>query len=760
MEYGLVLRWALLYALLAAVAFPAVAAVFRDAHDDGAGFAVPVALAVVGLVGYWLGRLSFGLGTAVVAVLVLAGASALAYRRGVRPDWRALGETMLVFAVAFLFLVAVRAVDPAIVPGGGEKFLDFGLLNSLLRAETLPPQDPWFAGETVKYYYGGHMIAALLTELTATPPAYAYNLALAGFYATLVTAAYGLAGTISRARGASGRLGGALGAVFVGFASNLATPIRVAAHLFDAPWLARAFGVHVNRFGQPRTIAQSPDLFSYWDASGVIPGTINEFPLFAFLNGDLHAHMMSTPLLLLIAGLCYAYWQTPETELLRRRLLVFGAVPAVGGLLAVVNTWSFPSVGGLTVLTLALAESDPLTLLRGERERLTDGRLRGELGRIGAAVAVAGVVLALSVLVAVPFFAGMVLGTGSERTLGLLPERSSTGALLVVHGAFVAVAATYLVRRADRDGGGDPGPESVGTATALVGLVLATAVYGNVGVLFVIAPVLVLTWVLARTRESVGYEAVLFAGATGLVLIVEFLYVKEQAGPGRMNTVFKTYMQVWVMFGVAAGGVLAVTLSELLPDRPDDLSPASAVAPVLAAALVVSLSLYGGIALDNHFDRGRSDATLDGTAYVETVHGGEAAAIDWLDEREGQPTLVSAPGTSIYQWVNGPSSLTGVPTVAGWNHEVGYRGVAAYRERVEDVETIYTGSPGERARLLDEYDVQYVYVGPTERDRYGGPTGTVSFANVTGVSAEPVFEGGDVRIYAVDQSAYENESAA
>ncbi len=47
----------------------------------------------------------------------------------------------------------------------------------------------WFAGEPVKYYYGGHLVTTLFAWLTATPPRFAYNLALAGFYATLVTAA-------------------------------------------------------------------------------------------------------------------------------------------------------------------------------------------------------------------------------------------------------------------------------------------------------------------------------------------------------------------------------------------------------------------------------------------------------------------------------------------------------------------------------------------------------------------------------------------
>ncbi len=38
-----------------------------------------------------------------------------------------------------------------------------------------------------------------------------------------------------------------------------------------------------------------------------------------------------------------------------------------------------------------------------------------------------------------------------------------------------------------------------------------------------------------------------------------------------------------------------------------------------------------------------------------------------------------------------------------------------YDRRVDDVATIYTGEPAEQRRLLEAYDVRYVYVGPAER---------------------------------------------
>ena len=71
-------------------------------------------------------------------------------------------------------------------------------------------------------------------------------------------------------------------------------------------------------------------------------------------------------------------------------------------------------------------------------------------------------------------------------------------------------------------------------------------------------------------------------------------------------------------------------------------------------------------------------------------------------------------------------------------------GQEAYETRVADVSTIYTGSTAARTRLLDAYDVAFVYVGPNERALYG----EVSFAGIDGLSI--AFENGAVTIYAVE----------
>ena len=728
-------------------------------HD---ALAVPLALAVLGVVGHLVGHLAFGW-PAVLAGLVALVAATVAVRDRATPDRRWPVEAAAVFAVAFLFVVAVRAIDPAAGPlpvAIGEKLLDFGLLASLARAPVLPPEDMWFAGATVRYHYGGHLLVSLLGTLTGTAPAHAYNLGLAAAYATLVVAAWGLAGSVATTVGAPRRTAAALGAFLVAGAGNLDTPLRVLLWLLPrgpASWLAAGLGY------EPSVVAWRPTDFFYFSASRVIPVdptnpntfmAATEFPLFAWLNGDLHAHMLSQPFTLLAAALLLGYWRA-DGEPRRRVLLLFGALPPLAGWIGAVNVWSFPTVGGLALLTVALAPGEPTDLLsarwratRTLAERLgpREGRLAEEARRLGLATAAAASVLALGVLWTAPYWALVVLGGPGLRPAPWGPW-TPLGGFLRHHGLLLASLGLYLVGATAVVAGTPRLAWALGLALLGVGVLLGAPVLG-----FALPLALGAWWVLRRGREADFVLLLVLAGA-GLVVLVEVVTVEGE----RFNTVFKYYAHVWLFWSVAAGVGLARLLAGW-PGEAIEVDPPrwSAVARGLTAAVVVLGGVYGAFALPAHAnDPGPAVAadgpTLDATAYVAVSFPREAPAIAWLDDREGRPVIVTAaPGG--YWWrpdrgdgASAPASLTGLPTVLGWIHERQYRGPAAYDRRRGDVEAIYAGTPAEQRRLLTAYDVRYVYVGPAERARYG--TVTVGDLEATTVAGEWA----EVRIYAVDR---------
>jgi YYY domain-containing protein len=755
MEVGLVALWVVLFLLLGLVALPISTWLFPERARTG--LAIPVALATLAVVGHLVGHVAFGWPAVAAGLAVLVAGSYVAAGR-TDVDWRSFGEVGVVFTLAFGLIIAIRAVDPAAAPlpiATGEKFLDFGLLRTLERSGSLPPEDMWFAGEPVKYYYGGHMLTVLLATLSDTAPRFAYNLALAGFYATLVSGAYGLAGALVPAD-APRRLAAAFGAFFVGIAGNLETAARVlvwllpdslAGHVVDATGLGRG------------AMEWTPAAFYYFDATRVIPldatdpesgRAATEFPFFAWLNGDLHAHMMAQPFLLLTVGLLLAYWRLPAEAWRKRLLVLVGLLPPVAGLVGFVSLWSFPTVGGLVALTVTLAPADPATLVPRDIEVL-DPQERWyweELRRVGFGLVAAAVVLVGGILWTLPFWTDVMLG-GPSRSAAIWDLRTPVGNLLLVNGAFFAVFAVALARRA----GSELGRPLFVWGGVLA--VLAVTVVAGFPALGLAGPLVLGGWWLVREGDNVGFATMLVVAGAGILLIVELATVEGE----RFNTIFKPYAQIWLLWAVAAAALLARLVTGWPARLLDaDRSRLSAAGVALAVALVLTTGLYTPLALMSHANTTNQGPavvadgpTLDATAYLEHQYPREAPAIRWVDRLAGQPTIVTAaPGGYFWYPDDGrgssaPSSLTGVPAMLGWYHEAQYRGDEPYQQRLGDVLDIYTHENASYQReLLDYYDVEYVYVGPAERSKYG----EITVDEVANVTVARQFE--NVTIYAVD----------
>ncbi|MCF2165639.1 MULTISPECIES: DUF2298 domain-containing protein [Halobacterium] len=757
MEFGVVARWWVFFGVLLVAGLPVASRLLPDAPDRGASVAMPLSLVVVTLATLWVGQVAYGqLVVGGVFVAVLAAAAWLA-RGGVEIPRKPLLEVVGVFTVAFVFLIVVRAWADGVQPGGGEQFLDFGLLQALDRAGQLPPRDMWFAGERVVYYYGGQLMASIGAHLTDTAPRFAYEPALAGVYAMGCTAAYGLASTIAAGNGGEGRpvgvptaIGGAgvamavvvlatgvdwlvvalpaaaaavvvtrprrvragvLGAFAFGFASNLGPVIRLLAARVDVVRAAVvAAGINADR--RP---AITPEAFDMWHASRFMETGLNEFPLFAYLNGDLHAHMVSVPVLFVAVAVGVAYYRTPARQRRRRWALLWGGFPVAGAAILTVNTWSLPTVFGVAALAVALADPAPATLLPTGVQRWT--RRRSAVGqsvqRVLLAVGVAAVGGVLAVAIAWPFVQNVLLAGASNQHLAVLPVPSQAGALVFVHGLFLAAFGAYFVSRvATSVAGWVVAAAAAGAAVAVA--VAVGPVVGGVGITAVVlvGPVLGAAWWLRR-RNAAGVECVLVAAGAGLVVLVEYVYLADAASYERFNTVFKVYAQVWALWSVAGGVALAGVSERRASSR--------GLGAVFVVGLVVAASVYGGLAVTTHAANA-DDASLDALEYAGDAHPGEAAAARWLGDRRRGTRIIAAPGVDPYTWQNPAASLSGVPTVAGWAHAANYHSQAAWEQRVDDIGVVYeTTDAASRAAILEKYDVTYVWVGPVERARYEIP---------------------------------------
>lgn len=224
---------------------------------------------------------------------------------------------------------------------------------------------------------------------------------------------------------------------------------------------------------------------------------------------------------------------------------------------------------------------------------------------------------------------------------------------------------------------------------------------------------------------------------TGVLLTLgpEFLYLRDNFGV-RLNTTFKFYYQAWVMFGVAGAYGLAYLWLTKRTSR------ARVVAGVTTAAygalLVVALlfPLYASRSRAIEY-RGparaadgtpleRQPATLDGLAYLARYNPAEYEAIIWLREQAraaAEPPVVLEAVGGQYSGYGRVSSMSGLPTLLGWpGHELQWRGSdnpePGRREPI--VQQIYHAEDlASVDRLLDEFNVTFIYVGGLEREKYG-----------------------------------------
>jgi uncharacterized membrane protein len=202
-----------------------------------------------------------------------------------------------------------------------------------------------------------------------------------------------------------------------------------------------------------------------------------------------------------------------------------------------------------------------------------------------------------------------------------------------------------------------------------------------------------------------------------------------------MNTVFKLYLQAWVLFALSAGAAFAWLLPELHKWLPSWRNGWQAV----GLALLAGTALFTVTAtFDKVRDRMAPQAphTLDSMTYMEYAQYADQGvtmdlsqdyhAIRWMqDNVEGSPVIVET-NCPEYRWCTRFTIYTGLPGVVGWNwHQRQRRALLPpdwITERIDEIANFYnTNDPAQAEAFLKKYNVQYIVVGQLEHAYYPGP---------------------------------------
>jgi YYY domain-containing protein len=796
------LVWLVALEVIFLVTLPIAVRTMRWLPDRGVVLARPLGLLLVSWI-VWMGASTggwdFGRGSVVLSILIVATLSAVLSRgrervmvAHVRRHWRYLVSVEVLFVVAFLVFVMIRAANPDLWHPfrGGEKPMDLAYLTAVVKSTTFPPYDPWYAGGIINYYYFGFVLVASLIRLTGIVPAVAYNLAVPMFFALTLSAAFSVGYNLTE--GLRRRMKLRVSARST-LAAGAATAMLVAilANLDGAGQLLQATG---------RTASgESFGSFDFWRSSRLMPGqiSITEFPFWSFLFGDLHAHMISLPFQVLTIGLALNLVLSAGSPVrMVRRVPAIGGMALVVGSLAAINTWDVPAYALLGVGAIGIV------VLVSHR-----GALR--LTVLGKWLIWSAAFWAALYLLFLPFhqnyeapFAG--LRTSQWRTVAWH--------YMAIHGILFFLAASWigvesyrnlLVRPRLSPRPGAMPADALGRRSLLgsrrltavlvaMALALALAVWVTVPALhqwttaavlalFVaMSAALALWWGAHRGRAETPLQMLLLAMAVlalGVGIGVDLVTAERDID--RMNTVFKFYLNAWVLYGVVGGaGAWQLWASGALRLRgvgrwryPRGAWLALLIVLVASSAVFPMLGTRARIA--DRFDNGIG-LTLDGTAYQQTAEyhdpgpgnrgddpgaryalWPDAEALEYIRQNiDGSPVFLEAV-TDQYRWTPRVSQYTGNPVVVGWQwHQSQQRGdggaqPAAVNRRIADVRTMYrTTDVAQFTRLLAKYEVAYVYLGSTERLYFPGE-GIAKFDAMVGTVLQVIFTNGEATVYRV-----------
>ncbi len=570
-------------------------------------------------------------------------------------------EEVLFFA-SFAFWSFVRGFQPDI--NGLEKFMDYGFINSILRSGYFPPADMWQSGETINYYYFGHLVAAVLTKLAGIRSAITYNLMLATIFGFSFVGTFSLTANLVKQ-------------IKLKVSKRISRRTIFIAGLLSALLFTLGGNLHTAAWHLIPQIKGDSQFYWYPDATRFIgynppteDKTIHEFPIYSFVVSDLHGHVSDIPFVLLLLALLFSFLisrQSKEsfTFYVLRFMLPLALTLAV---MYMTNSWDFPIYFLITGATIFYFNYFPP---RADPPLAEKSKWRFETFLNTGIYSL--VIIFLAIIFSLPFHLNF---QQIAQGVALVNAHSLWWQLLVLWGYQWILCLSFIIF-----------------------LTLKKKITNS---LLVIPDIFIL---------------ILVSVATLLIIIPEIIYVKDIYIPSfhRANTMFKLVYQSFVLYALSSGYIIARVLTGIKKGILKILLT-TVYCLLLAAALIYPHFAIKGYYGDLNLYRG-----LDGLAFLQKKYPEDFQALQWLEKNiQGQPIILEAVGDSYTEY-NRLSMASGLPTVEGWLvHEWLWRG--SFDEpgkRAADVKTIYESENLEEVKkLISKYQIDYLYIGGAERQKY------------------------------------------
>ncbi len=502
----------------------------------------------------------------------------------------------------------------------------------------------------------------------------------------------------------------------------------------------------------------------YWNPSRVIPpgpgNEITEFPFFTFLYSDLHAHMIVLTMTTFVIAWALATVKARRASLLS---VVVGAL-VIGGLYPtnLSDIYTYLPVG-VTALVYAIWRADDVPKM-GWLPALSPTTRRIILSVLGAVA-----LTLLSIWFYEPYRAAY-----SQAYSKLDPWTASKTPMMsyLTHwGLFLFLIFSWLVWETRQWMAATPvsSLEKLRPFQILIELALAVFIvlmlylaYRKAWIGWIALPLAAWAGVLMLRPDQPDTKrlALFWVGTAMLITIVVELYT-VRGDIGRMNTIFKFYLQAWTLLAVSGGAAFVWLLVDVHTWLPRWRN----------AWQVVLTMLFAGAALytitattDKINDRMAPQAphTLDSMTYMDYAEYWDSQTMDlsqdyrairWMqDNVKGSPVIVET-NCVEYRWCTRFTIYTGLPGVVGWNwHQRQQRALGPpnwVTDRVDAIGQFYnTVDLGYTRDFIAKYNVRYIIVGQLEHIYYE-ESGLQKFSQYDGIYWKTVYHNMDTTIYEV-----------
>ena len=668
LDFTYIFQWWFLLASIGVIFLPLTTLIFQNFFDRGYIFSKILGVLILSYSIWLLANLRILSFQTVYILVLLFGFLIiniyLTYRQRLflvlSRSWKFFLLEEIMFFTGLTFWAFIRAHEPSI--HGLEKFMDFGFINSILRTEFFPPKDLWLSGETINYYYFGHLIEALLTKLSFLKPEVTFNLMIATIFAFTFTCSFSIGANLwhffshkdsgPASQGEQARmtikiiLCGLLAAILVSLAGNI-HPIYTFFENYSTE--------------NPVPFWQLKPKFNfdgYWypNATRFIPLTIHEFPLYSFVVADLHGHVFNIPIVLLIVALIISIYFKEKTHF--GYYLLFGFLIA---LMLMTNVLDGP----IYLLLFSL-----IMIFRHKYYAFKPILL----------------VILISINFSLPFW------------LNFKPFSQGIG---------IICAPDFLVSL------GKVGPFLFeGSHCARSPFWMLVILYGFFyfvfyGFFFKIRKQI-------TSADNLILLLMLFASI--LILIPEIFYVKDiYPAHYRANTVFKFGFQAFIVLSLASSFMIFRIYHNIRWHLPLILN---SIFLILLLSLIL---IYPYFAIRSYYGELKTYSGLDGLNYLTNQYPSDYSAILWIKNNiKSQDVILEAVGESYTDYAR-ISSNTGLPTVIGWPvHEWLWRGSPDEgTKRQEEVKSIYEDTDLFLTQnLIKKYDIKYIFIGTLEKQKY------------------------------------------